>query len=201
MARSSAAQRTQYVKEIGRCFAAGMLDREIMEKLHIKKNAYYQYRKRLFRESGDLFRQTDADELLYHKELLQERLTRMFRQIEIDLNNKDLSNKDRAGLYLAAQSYAMNIFRLNYEGIAALNGIQGRSSLAINTSIGSEDSPRSGAAVVRLLQTQDTGGGRGNGTTTGTADAGGGESTATTILSDAPDILEQKTEPDESEIY
>lgn len=184
MARSSAAQRSQYVKEIGRCFAAGMVDREIMEKLHIKKNAFYQYRKRLFRESGDLFRQTDPDELLYHKELLQERLTRMYRQIEIDLHNNTLSNKDRAGLYLAAQSYAMNIFRLNYEGIAALNGVQRREpALSVNASIGSQGDPRSGASVIRLLQTE------------------GGEGARQEDSSIPPPINDEKQEPDESEIY
>lgn len=206
MPKKTDAQISEFVKEIGRMYSAGMVDREIMERLQLKKASYYAYRKRLFRDSGNMFRQTSNDELLYHKDLLQERLTRMFRRIEIDLNNTALTNKDRAGLYMAAQSYAMNIFRLNYEGIVALKnayGNQGRPSLtAVSATIGSEKGLGSGAGVIRDLQTTDTGGSGADAPTTGTYDEpGSGSGTARAILSDAPDILEQKTEPDESEIY
>lgn len=191
MAKKTDAQITEHVREIGRMLSAGMIDREIMEKLNLKRASYYAYRKRLYRESGELFKQTNADELLYHRDLLQERLTRMYRQVETDLNNSELSNKDRAALYMAAQSLSMNIFRLNYEGMIALKnayGNQGRPALsAINTTVRSESNIGSGSGVIRLLQTEEPG---------GTSESTGQEKSDIT-----PAIPIEKQEPDESEVY
>lgn len=178
-------------------YAQGMVDRDIMEALHLKRPTYYWYRKRLFKESADLFKQTSNDELMYHKDLLQERLTTMYSQIQTDLRDNTISNKDRAGLYMAAQSYAMNIFRLNYEGIVALRNAyepQRRPPTptpltSVNTPVGSESDTGSGSGVIRLLQTEDT-------NTTGTA------GTTTSEDSSIPNPVNiEKQEPDESEIY
>jgi hypothetical protein len=193
--KKSEAEISQIVKEIGRMFAAGMVDREIIDRLNLKRATFYWYRKRLFKESGNLFKQTSDDELLFHKDLLQERLTRMFRQIEIDLRNTTLSSKDRAGLYMAAQSYAINIFRLNYEGIVALRNAYGnrtRTPLAVgSTGGGSTEDTGSGPGVLRVLQAQ------------------GREGAAATEPEPEPSIpspvvaigVEPEQEPDESEIY
>ena len=103
-----------------------MIDREIMAKLKLKKTQYYIYRAKLYRESGHLFERTSEDELIFHKDLLHERLTRLFRRAELDLTNykpieDGIPNKDRAATYLAAQNIAINIFKLNHEGLRVLN--------------------------------------------------------------------------------
>lgn len=105
--------------------ALGSLDREIMEKLHLKKTQYYAYRARLYKQSGELFDKTTDDALIHQKEILQERFIRLYRRLELDLNQADVNGSNRPGLYQVAQSIATNIFKLNYEGLKALqhNGI------------------------------------------------------------------------------
>ena len=61
----------QLINEIGKMLSVGKLDREIMEELHIKRSQYYEYKSKLFQQSGELFdRLTDQnrDSLIYHKE-------------------------------------------------------------------------------------------------------------------------------------
>lgn len=115
----------QDIDKIGRLLASGAIDREIMEQLHLKKSQYYAYRARLFKESGLLFDRTTDDELIHQKTILQERFIRLYRRLELDLNQGDINGSNRPGLYLAGQSIATNIFKLNYEGLKALkrNGI------------------------------------------------------------------------------
>jgi hypothetical protein len=59
-----------------------------MEQLQIKRSQYYEYKSRLFQQSGELFEQLNNQNkcsLIYHKELLSERLTRLYKQAELDL--------------------------------------------------------------------------------------------------------------------
>ena len=118
------------IDEIGRMLAAGMIDREIWQRLGLTRTRYFVYRARLYQQSGDLFDKTTNDELIYHKDLLHERLTRLFRQAELDLtqttgnnsnNNLPLNTRDRAATYLAAQNIAINIFKLEHEGLRVLS--------------------------------------------------------------------------------
>ena len=121
----------QLINEIGKMLSAGKLDREIMEELHVKRSQYYEYKSKLFQQSGELFdRLTDQnrDSLIYHKELLSERLTRLYRQAELDLTQNALieGGNNRASIYLAAQNIAINIFKLESEGLRVLANGQGR---------------------------------------------------------------------------
>ena len=62
------------------------------------------------------------------KELLSERLTRLFNQAELDLtqNTPIEGGNNRASIYLAAQNIAINIFKLESEGLRILVNGQGR---------------------------------------------------------------------------
>ncbi len=111
--------------------SAGRPDREIMEQLHIKKSQYYEYKIKLFQQSVELFdrfKEQQRDSLIYHKELLSERLTRLYKQAELDLtqNTTIESGNNRASIYLAAQNIAINIFKLENEGLRVLANGQGR---------------------------------------------------------------------------
>ena len=122
----------QIINEIGKMLSAGKPDREIMEQLHIKRSQYYEYKSRLFQQSAELFdRLTDQnrDLLIYHKELLSERLTRLYKQAELDLTQNTLiegGSNNRASTYIAAQNIAINIFKLESEGLRILANGQGR---------------------------------------------------------------------------
>ena len=129
----------QLINEIGKMLSAGKLDREIMEELHVKRSQYYEYKSKLFQQSGELFdRLTDQnrDSLIYHKELLSERLTRLYRQAELDLTQNALiegGGNNRASIYLAAQNIAINIFKLESEGLRVLANGQGRQLRGLET--------------------------------------------------------------------
>jgi hypothetical protein len=119
------------INEIGKMLSAGKPDREIMEQLQIKRSQYYEYKSKLFKQSGELFERLNErqkDSLIYHKELLSERLTRLFNQAELDLtqNASPQSGNNRASIYLAAQNIAINIFKLESEGLCVLANEQGR---------------------------------------------------------------------------
>jgi hypothetical protein len=122
----------QLINEIGKMLSAGKLDREIMEELHIKRSQYYEYKSKLFQQSGELFdrlAEQNRDSLIYHKELLAERLTRLYKQAELDLTQNTLiegGGNNRASIYLAAQNIAINIFKLESEGLRILANGQGR---------------------------------------------------------------------------
>lgn len=121
----------QIINDIGKMLSAGRLDREIMEQLQIKRSQYYEYKFRLFQQSGELFEQLNNQNkcsLIYHKELLSERLTRLYKQAELDLmqNKPAEGGINRASIYFAAQNIAINIFKLESEGLRILANGQGR---------------------------------------------------------------------------
>lgn len=70
----------------------------------------------------------NRDSLIYQKELLSDRLTRFYKQAEQDLteNNLQQSGNARAPIYLAAQNIAINIFKLEHEGLRVLANGQAR---------------------------------------------------------------------------
>jgi hypothetical protein len=102
-----------------------------MEQLQIKRSQYYEYKSKLFQESGELFdrfNKQHRESLIYHKELLSERLARLYKQAELDLmqNTSIEGGNNRASIYLAAQNIAINIFKLESEGLRILANGQGR---------------------------------------------------------------------------
>jgi hypothetical protein len=121
----------QLINEIGKMLSTGRPDREIMELLQIKRSQYYEYKSKLFQQSAELFDRLNAqnrDSLIYHKELLSERLTRLYNQAELDLTQNTVieGGSNRASIYLAAQNIAINILKLESEGLRILANGQGR---------------------------------------------------------------------------
>lgn len=128
----------QLVNEIGKMLSKGSPDREIMERLQIKRSQYYEYKSRLYQQSGDLFDRFNIqhrNSLIYHKELLFERLTRLYTQAESDLTHNAYpeGGNNRASIYLAAQNIAINILKLETEGLRILANGQGRQLQGLQT--------------------------------------------------------------------
>jgi hypothetical protein len=127
----------QLVNEIGKMLSAGRLDREIMEELQIKRSQYYEYKAKLYQQSEELFdrfNDENRDSLIYQKELLSERLTRLYKRAESDLAQTSPAegSNNRASIYLAAQNIAINILKLESEGLRILKG-QGRQLRGLET--------------------------------------------------------------------
>ena len=119
------------INQIGKMLSVGRSDREIMEELQIKRSQYYEYKSKLFQQSAELFdrlNDQNRDSIIYHKELLSERLTRLYKQAELDVTQNTLaeSGSNRASIYLAAQNIAINILKLESEGLRILANGQGR---------------------------------------------------------------------------
>lgn len=140
------------VNEIGKLLAIGLTDREIMQKLQLRRSQYYVYRSKLYDQSADLFKKGQIEDLAFHKELLQERLTRLYRQAETRLTgaagNNTMTSKDIAQVLAMAQNIAINIFKLESEGLRIL-----ASQRNVNASIdnGYPRSIESESREVRLL--------------------------------------------------
>ena len=109
------------IDQIGRLLSLGVTDREIMERLQIKKSQYYVYRTKLYKQHADTFNKSRMEDLAFHKNTLSERLTRLYRQAEIKLNNPAMSQKDTAQVLAMAQNIATNIFKLEIEGLRILD--------------------------------------------------------------------------------
>jgi DNA-directed RNA polymerase specialized sigma subunit len=96
----------QLINEMRKMLSDGRSDREIMEKLQIKWSQYYNYKAKLFHQSGELFERLSEqhrDSLIYHKELLSERLNRLYRQAESDLTKiTPLEGGNNRALYLSS---------------------------------------------------------------------------------------------------
>ena len=102
----------QVINEIGKMLSAGKPDREIMDQLQIKRSQYYEYKSKLFQQSAELFdrfNDENRDSLIFHKELLSERLTRLYNRAELELtqNASPQGGSYRASIYLAAQNIAI----------------------------------------------------------------------------------------------
>ena len=102
-----------------------------MEELQIKRSNITNLQVQLFQKSAELvdsFNDQHRESLIYHKELLSERLIRLYKQAESDLtqNTHTEGGNSRASIYLAAQNIAINIFKLENEGLRILANGQGR---------------------------------------------------------------------------
>jgi hypothetical protein len=121
----------QVINEIGKMLSTGKPDREIMEQIQIKRSQYYEYKSKLFQQSAELFdrfNDENRDSLIYQKEMLSERLTRLYNLAELELsqNTSPQGGNSRASIYLAAQNIAINIFKLEIEGVRVLADGQAR---------------------------------------------------------------------------
>ena len=70
------------------------------------------------------------------KRLLSERLTRLYRRAELDLIQNTIiesGSNNRASIYLAAQNIAINIFKLENEGLRILANGQARQMRGLPT--------------------------------------------------------------------
>lgn len=189
--KKTRAQIQAEVSEIGRMLGMGMLDMEIMKQLNLKRAMYYIYKQKLFRQYADLFEKERVEDLGYHKELLHDRLTKLYRQTEVKLSLKKpnseepfIDSKDYAATVAVAQNLAINIFKLESEGLRILNEFGSRNQSG-NGYLRSINQPE-----LRLFSSDSI-----EGPTDGEATQGGGEKRITSFITD------EKPESDESEIY
>lgn len=188
MPRKNYRERQLEINEIGRLLAMGMTDAEIMKQLKISKSQYYHYRRKLFNQSAELFKTEHIADLGWHKQLLHDRLTKIYRNMELKIqlkkqNSEDpyIESRDYASTCLAAQNIAINIFKLQSEGLRILSSIaESNSNSGGNRYLANLEQPK-----LRVLSDG----------TTAIGDRGEGPESLQSSITD------EDKEPDESEIY
>jgi hypothetical protein len=103
--------------------ALGRTDREMIQELKMKNSTFYWYKRKLYKRYGRIARQKTEDSIFLQQEVLAERLIRTYRNLEIkareDRNN--MTGTDLANLASIQQEIAINILKLETEGLRATN--------------------------------------------------------------------------------
>lgn len=186
MPRKNYRQRQAEINEIGRLLAMGMTDSEIQKQLVVSKAQYYHYRRKLFDQSADLFKTEHLTDLGWHKQLLHDRLTKIYRNMELKIQLKKengdpyIESRDYASTCLAAQNIAINVFKLESEGLRILNNIAESNSNSGSRYLANLEQPK-----VRVLSDG----------TTAIGDRGEGPESLQSS------VVDEDKEPDESQIY
>lgn len=116
--KKTQAQINAEVDQMGKLITLGLTDLEVRTQLQIKHTQYYQYKRRLIKRSAQMFCKATEDDQKLWKMQLEERLSMLFRMGWIKLQRDDM--KDPSGLISTLQNVAVNIFKLNNEGLAVL---------------------------------------------------------------------------------
>lgn len=194
----------QIMKQMGEMLALGAYDKQIQEQLGISMTQFYIYKKKMLAESAQRFMNQKEEDIAFHKELLEQRLGKIYMHLESALRKTNpfndnlpyIASKDLAAVTNVMRFLAIDLFKLNQEGIKiAKHG--GHDYIRNNERVIQTVAGEAGIPLLYNPGKNETVGNGGQGAATATA----GQPTTGTILSNAPNIVEQKTEPDESEIY
>lgn len=203
MPRRTKAEQRAIIQEIGRLLATGEVDREIMKTLAISQTQYFIYKNRVYEQSAEQFRKQKEENIAWHKDLLEERLTKLYKHLEEALRRPNplnnnlpyIASKDLASVTNVMRFLAIDLFKLNQEGIKiakhyGLNYLQRTERLVQNTG---------GETGIQLLYNHD-GGDAGK---VGPGGVGAGAAAGTEQQPSIGDTGPQQDskKPDESEIY
>lgn len=110
------------LETIAKRLSDGYTDAEIMRDLKIKRTSFYSCKSKIFKQYGDLAARKLQQSLEFEAEVLKDRYIRLYRQLELKMNDKDESLADTAMAAEIAAFIATNIFKLEVEGLRARQG-------------------------------------------------------------------------------
>lgn len=119
MAKIAAGLMRAQLEEIVKQINAGYTDLEIMKNLNVKRQTFYDYKQKIFKIYGDLAAKKTEATLEFEADLLKDRLTRIFRSLELGLTDQSTNLGDRAVASEVAGWLAMSILKLEFEGLRA----------------------------------------------------------------------------------
>jgi hypothetical protein len=94
-------------------------DKEIMQELGLKRANFYKYKAKIYKRSAAIQSEKSEESLAFYQQILNDRLTRIYRVLSEKLEDKKTRGRDAARCALAAQEVAINILRLESEGLRA----------------------------------------------------------------------------------
>ena len=109
--------------EIEHRICQGHTDKEIIEELGIKERTFYYYKEKLYQQSAEIQAKKTEQILVFESQILKDRLTDMYRQLQQRARAENTKARDLAEITTAAYNIAINIFKLESEGLRALSGI------------------------------------------------------------------------------
>ena len=111
------------LEQMFKLLAQGYTDTEMKTMLNVPERTYYNHKLLLYKKYGTLQREKSEDVVYYQQMLLAERLTKLYRYCELKLQ-KDLGHmngNEFAALASVSQELAVNLLRLEAEGLRATN--------------------------------------------------------------------------------
>ena len=109
--------------EIEHRICQGHTDKEVIEEIGIKERTFYYYKEKLYQQSAEIQAKKTEQILVFESQILKDRLTDMYRQLQQRARAENTKARDLAEITTAAYNIAINIFKLESEGLRALSGI------------------------------------------------------------------------------
>jgi ACT domain-containing protein len=89
-----------------------------MEQLNLSKATYYRYKKQVIKEAERAYQKQRLETLAFHKEILEQRLTKLLRAAMQVLENPPANNFHKTAE--VAATLAINIFKLQVDSIGVI---------------------------------------------------------------------------------
>ncbi len=122
MAKIPAAIIRLHLEELAKKLAQGYSDKEIMQELNLNRRTFYRYKAKVFKLWGDIAARRSGQSLEFQAQVLADRFSRLYRGLEQNItnaNNKSTRLRDKATAAHVAADLAIQLFKLEVEGIRA----------------------------------------------------------------------------------
>jgi hypothetical protein len=108
--------------EIQHRICQGHTDKEIMEGLNIKERTFYYYKHKLYQMSAATQAKKREEVMAFEMQILKDRFTRLYRHLELKAASPNTKAGEVVKIADIAQDIAVNILKLEGEGLRALSG-------------------------------------------------------------------------------
>lgn len=129
MPRKTQKEIKAHIDEIHKLIGLGYTDTEIIEKMQLRPATYYFYRRKLFREHGRRLDQAiSEDRLAFSMQNLEDRLNKIYRTLNIFVTKAasdradPMSAREIAPVAIVMENIAINLFKLQHEGLRIVKG-------------------------------------------------------------------------------
>jgi DNA-binding CsgD family transcriptional regulator len=107
--------------EIQHRICQGNTDKEIIEGLNIKERTFYYYKHKLYQMSAAIQAKKREEVMAFETQILKDRFTRLYRHLELKAASPNTKAGEVAKIAKTAQEIAVNILKLEGEGIRVLS--------------------------------------------------------------------------------
>jgi uncharacterized protein YjcR len=132
--RKSQQQIENVLMEIEHRICQGYTDTQIIEELGIKERTFYYYKEKLYKLSAEIQAKKTEQVMAFEVQILKDRLTRLYRQLEQRASSTNTKARDVAEIATVACDIAINILKLESEGLRVLPGINNLANKAAQIS-------------------------------------------------------------------